>query len=100
MREMESDLMRTKSLNKAKLVIKVEGNKSTREIITKSVFDNRTQTYWADEHIRERGIKKFINIEDMIESLNWNLNGDSSKFQFKWRQGTKDCTEGVAYIFD
>ena len=38
MREMESDLMRTKSLNKAKLVIKVEGNKSTREIITKSGF--------------------------------------------------------------
>lgn len=65
--------MRTKSLNNAKLVIKVEGNKSTKEIITKSVFDNRTQTYWTDEHIQERGIKRFINVEDMIESLNWKI---------------------------
>ena len=92
--------MKTKTLNNAKLVIRVEGNKHTKKIITRDVFDNRTQSYWTDEHIRERGIKKFINIEDMIESLNWNLNGDSSKFQFKWGQGTKDCTEGVAYIFD
>ena len=92
--------MRTKSLNKAKLVVKVEGNKSTREIITKSVFDNRTQTYWTDGHIRERGINKFINIEDMIESLNWNLNGDSSKFQFKWGLGGKNTTDGMAYVFD
>ena len=39
-------------------------------------------------------------MEDMKETLNWNLNGDGSKYQFKWGQGTKDCTEGVAYIFD
>lgn len=91
--------MRTKSLNKAKLVIKVEGNKSTREIITKSVFDNRTQSYWTDERIHERGIEKFLNMEDMKETLNWNLNGDSSKFQFKWGQSSKDSTEGLAYVF-
>ena len=91
--------MRTKSLNKAKLVIKVEGNKPTREIVTKSVFDNRTQTYWTDERIQERGIRKFLNMEDMKETLNWNLNGDSSKFQFKWGQSSKDSTEGLAYVF-
>lgn len=92
--------MRTKSLKNAKLVIKVEGNKTTREIITKSVYDNKAQAYWTDEHIQERGIKRFINIEDMIESLNWNLNGDSSKFQFRWGQSGKYNTDGIAYVFD
>ena len=92
--------MKTKTLNNAKLVIRVESNKHTKEIITRDVFDNRTQSYWTDERIHERGIEKFLNMEDMNETLNWNLNGDSSKFQFKWGQGTKDCTEGVAYIFD
>lgn len=92
--------MRRKILNDAKLIIRVEGNKHTKEIITRNVFDNRTQEYWSDEHIHERGIEKFLNMDDMKQTLNWNLNGDSSKYQFKWGQGTRDCTEGVAYIFD
>jgi hypothetical protein len=92
--------MRTKSLTNAKLIIRVIGNKHTKEIFTEDVFDNREQKFWSDERIQERGIKKFLNMDDMKETLNWNLNGDSSKYQFKWGQGTKDCTEGVAYIFD
>ena len=40
------------------------------------------------------------NIEDMIESLNWYLNGDSSKFQFEWGQSGKNTTDGMAYVFD
>ena len=91
--------MKTKTLNNAKLVIRVEGNKHTKEIITRDIFDNRTKSYWTDEHIHERGIKKFLNMEDMNETLNWNLNGDSSKFQFKWGQSSKDSTEGLAYVF-
>lgn len=91
--------MKTKTLNNAKLVIRVEGNKHTKEIITRDVFDNRTQSYWTDERIHERGIEKFLNMEDMKETLNWNLNGDSSKFQFKWGQSCKDSTEGLAYVF-
>ena len=91
--------MKTKTLNNAKLVIRVEGNKHTKEIITRDVFDNRTQSYWMDERIHERGIEKFLNMEDMKETLNWNLNGDSSKFQFKGGQSSKDSTEGLAYVF-
>lgn len=92
--------MRTKTLNNAKLVVRVEGNKHSKEIITRDVFDNRTQTYWSDERIKERGITHFLNMNDMKETLNWNLNGDSSKYQFKWWQSSKDTTEGVAYVFD
>lgn len=91
--------MRTRTLNNAKLIVKVEGNKLTQEIITKSVFDNRTQTNWSTKRIQERGIEKFLNMEDMKETLNWNLNGDSSKYQFKWGQSSKESTEGLAYIF-
>lgn len=92
--------MRTKTLNNAKLVVRVEGNKHSKEIITRDVFDNRTQTYWSDERIKERGITHFLNMNDMKETLNWNLNGDSSKYQFKWGQSSKDTTEGVAYVFE
>ena len=81
--------MRTKTLNNAKLVVRVEGNKHSKKIITRDVFDNRTQTYWSDERIKERGITHFLNMEDMRETLNWNLNGDSSKYQFKWGQSRK-----------
>ena len=92
--------MRTKSLNNAKLIIRVIGNKHTKEIITENVFDNREQKYWTDERIQERGIRKFLNMEDMKETLNWNLNGDSSKYQFKWVYTVRDKSEGIAYIFD
>ena len=92
--------MRTKTIKNAKLVIKVVGNKRTKEIKTINVFDNREQKYWTDERIQERGITHFLNMEDMKVTLNWNLNGDSSRYQFRWCQSTKDSTEGVAYVFD
>ena len=74
--------MRTKTLNNAKLIITVESDKETRKIKTVSVFDNRTQEFWTEERIKERGITWFLNIEDLKETLNWNLNGDGGKFQF------------------
>lgn len=92
--------MRTKILNNAKLIVRVEGNKFTKAIKTLSVFDNRTQKFWTNEDIKERGIKNFLNMEDMKETLNWNLNGDSSKYQFKWGQSGKERSEGLAYVFD
>lgn len=92
--------MRTKTLNNAKLIVKVEGNKLTKAIKTISVFDNRTQKFWTNESIQERGIKNFLNMQDMKETLNWNLNGDSLKYQFKWGQSGKEKSEGLAYVFD
>lgn len=91
--------MRTKTLYKAKLIVEVEGNRITKEIKTISVFDNRTNEYWESERIKERGIEWFLNMEDMKETLNWNLNGDSDKYQFKWRQSSKEKSNGTAYIF-
>lgn len=91
--------MRRKTLQNAKLVIKVESNKGEQSITINSVFDNRTGEYWKDEQITERGIKSFLDTQDLKETLNWNLNGDSSKYQFKWGM-TSLRSEGIAYIFD
>lgn len=91
--------MRTKTLKNAKLVIKVEGNKVSKEIKTISVFDNRTQEYWTEERIQERNITRFLSVEDMKMTLNWNLNGDERIYQFKWNQSGKDTSEGTAYVF-
>ena len=103
--------MRKKILHKAKLIVKVESIKPSSDklllsvnprlkIKTISVFDNRTNTFWSEDRINKRGIKYFLDIFDLKETLNWNLNGDSSKYQFKWLQSGKEITEGVAYIFD
>lgn len=92
--------MRKKTLWKAKLVVTVEGHRKSGEIHTVSVFDNRTNEYWSEERIQERGISWFLNLGDMRETLNWNLNGDDSKYQFKWGRTAKGISEGRAYIFD
>lgn len=100
--------MRTKTLHNAKLVVTVESYKNRLivndnpniTIRTVSVYDNRTGEFWSAERIRERGIEYFINVASLKETLNWNLNGDSSKYQFKWGQSSKIKSEGKAYIFD
>lgn len=92
--------MRRKTLHKAKLVVKIESDRTTGKIRTVSIFDNRTQEYWSEERIQERGCEWFLNLDNLKETLNWNLNGDSSKYQFTWGQSAKTKSEGVAYIFD
>ncbi len=92
--------MRKKTLKNAKLIIRVEGNKKNKTIKTISVFDNRTQRFLDDDFIEERNIVYFLNLYDLKETLNWNLNGDSSKFQLKWGQSNNIKIEGLAYIFD
>ncbi len=100
--------MRTKTLHKAKLIITVESYKNKSpikdnphiKILTTSVYDNRTNEFWSKERIEERGIEGFLDLEDLKETLNWNLNGDSSKYQFTWGQSSKETSEGKAYVFD
>jgi len=92
--------MRRKMLLNAKLVVMVESDRITGKIRTASIFDNRTKEYWSEEQIKSRGCEWFLSLNDLKETLNWNLNGDSSKYQFTWGQSSKEKSEGVAYIFD
>lgn len=92
--------MRRKTLYRAKLVVEVESDRIAGKIRTVSIFDNRTQDYWSEEQVKDRGCEWFLNLNDLKETLNWNLNGDSSKYQFVWGRSTKEKSGGIAYIFD
>ena len=92
--------MRTKTLLNAKLVVKVTSDRLLGKIYTCTIYDNRTNKYWTKEQIAKRGVEWFLSIQDMKETLNWNLNGDSNKYQFKWGLSCKTKSEGIAYVFD
>lgn len=92
--------MRKKTISKAKLIVTIQSKKGENRIETVSVFDNRENKEWTKERIAEQGIETFFDVADLKESLNWNLNGDSSKYQFQWEQSTKQISKGKAYIFD
>lgn len=89
-----------KRLSNAKFIINIESDKNTKKIKTISIFDNRIEKYLDNSFIKDRGIEYFLNIEDLKETLNWNLNGDSSKYKLKWGQSCKATSQGLAYIFD
>jgi hypothetical protein len=88
-----------KSLAKSKLIVVVESNKMTRRLRTISVYDNRTDKFWTDEQVKERGITDFLDLADLKESLNWNLNGDEKKYRFSWGENDKNSSVGYAYVF-
>lgn len=91
--------MRKNTIQNAKIIVTVE-SVDKKKINTISIFDNRTKKYWSEDQIKERGITYFLNIDDMKETLNWNLNGDESKYGFKWGQTVKGKSIGIACICD
>lgn len=91
--------MRRKTIHNAKFIIEVESDKKTKTLRTISVFDNRTQEYKTEKFINERGISWFLDLDDLKQTLNWNLNGDSKKYQFVWGQSSKIKSSGRAYVY-
>ena len=92
--------MANKHFEKAKLIFTVISDKKTHHIRTQSVFDNRTQEEWKDEHINSRGVRDFGDVDDMKATINWCVNGDEDKYKLKWGQSGKTHTTGYAYVFD
>lgn len=92
--------MRKKSGLNSKFIVSVRSMKGTTELETVRIFDNINKVEMPSEYALRRGIVTFRNLEDLKEILNWNLNGDSSKFEFEWRMSTGKYSEGFAYIFD
>ena len=92
--------MRKKSAENAKFLVEIFSPKSSKTCETRSVLDLRINSYWDPEEILERGVKSFNDLQDLRDTLNWNLDGDSTKYQFKWGQSGKYGTIGYAYIFD
>lgn len=92
--------MKRKLIDGAKFEVIVRSRRGASEILTESVIDLRTEIAWNRQEIAERRIERFGNLKDMADTLNWNLNGDSSKFRFQWGQSRKSGSTGYAYIFD
>ena len=89
-----------KNINNSKFTIHIVSNKKNRQIETLEVVDNRTNEHWDDKKINERGIRKFNDTHDLEETLNWNLNGDSSRYKLKWGMTTNENTYGIVYVFN
>lgn len=92
--------MRKKSVENAKFLVEIFSPKNSKTCETRSILDLRIDAYWPPEQIRERGVKDFNDLQDLRDTLNWNLNGDSTKYQFRWGQSGKYGTTGYAYVFD
>ncbi|WP_252225317.1 MULTISPECIES: hypothetical protein [unclassified Clostridium] len=92
--------MRRKTIENAKFIVRVESNKGEKSIKTVSIFDNRIKEYLKEDYIQERNVESFLDINDLKETLNWNLNGNSLKCQLKWGMTGRCKSEGIAYIFD
>ena len=85
---------------KAKYAITLQSDKHTHALTTQSVTDQRSDGRWTQEQIQQRGIVNFADVKDMAETLNWNLNGDASKFAYRFGQSGKDTSTVYAYVFD
>ena len=85
---------------KAKYAITLQSDKHAHALTTQSVTDQRSCENWTQEQIQQRGIVNFADLKDMAETLNWNLNGDASKFVYKFGQSGKDTSAVYAYVFD
>ena len=94
----QEDAMRKKNLKKATYVIKVCST-GKGKITVQSVYYNDIEEYMPVSCIRDRGIQEFLDLDDMKETLNWNLNGDSAKYQFCWGMTVNGVSEGIAYVF-
>ena len=76
--------------------ITVESDKATRQLRTLSVKDKDGND--CNKLIESRGVGSFNDVNDMKDTLNWNLNGDSSKYKFQWGQGDNQTHLGYAYV--
>ena len=89
-----------KENKKPTLTFIVSSNKKTSRIITLGVFDNRTQEYWTTEHIISRGVSHFNDMDDMKDTINWCVNGDSTEYYVKKGPSRGLCTSWYVYVFD
>lgn len=84
-----------------KLVIMVTKNNDEKNFVVEDVYDNRTCEEWTVDRMKERGLLDgFLDKDDLKESLNWNLNGDSDKYRIKIKERTKEKTIYTCFIYD
>lgn len=93
-------MIKAKHLQGAKFMITVVSQRGEQSLRTAAVHDCRTGEDWLPEQVRERGVLTFSDMRDMADTLNWCLNGDSSRFRFQWGQTGRSGSTGYAFVFD
>lgn len=76
-----------KKLEEAKYIVTVKDGidkEKPEKEFTMSVYDIKNNEYWSEEKIASRGIQSFQDFNDAIETINWNLNGDTSRCFHRW----------------
>ena len=93
--------MRKNSKKQPKRIVTVESDKATREIVLISIVNCEMNEDYTDK-FKEMcpSCEAFKDLDDMKESLNWCLNGDSKKYEFKWVFVGKTKSIGEARIYD
>lgn len=102
MKGKDYDVMKkmAKSKTEAKLIVTVKTKGRGDKIHTVAVHDNRTGKDWTPEQIEGRGICDFLDLNDLKESLDWNVNGDPGKYCFNWLFAGRTGSTGAALVFD
>ena len=85
-----------RKINNFTYKVTLESDNATRRLKTLSIVDNEGND--RSDLIEKRNLQWFIDMHDMEETLNWNLNGDQSKFKFQWWQGDKQTQLGYTYV--
>lgn len=85
---------KNKNTQGAKLVVTLQSQRGSNSLQTVSVYDNRINAEWSEEKIKNRGIEKFSNMDDAKETINWCVDGDSTKYQFIWAHNGSTTSTG------
>lgn len=65
-----------------------------------AVYDLRDKEWWNLRRMEDRGLLKgFLSEDNLKESLNWYLNGDSKKYKMK-KMKSNGTIEYVSFIYD
>lgn len=84
-----------------KLIVTIVKSSNEKSFVVEDVYDNRTCEEWTIEKIKEKGLFEiFSDKDDLKESLNWYLNGDSNKYRIAIKEKTKEKTTYRCFIYD
>lgn len=89
--------MKRKNLHKASYIVRVVSQKGVHRIDTLEILDNINGRK-MDIEAEKPALSFFLDLPDMLESLNWCLNCRSDKTVVSWRS-TGKASFGIVYLF-
>jgi len=94
---LEEESMKRKNLHKASYIVRVVSQKGASRIDTLEIQDNINGRK-IDVETEKPALSFFLDLPDMLESLNWCLNCWANKTVVSWRS-TGKASYGIVYLF-